>query len=110
LFLAACATVMAVASVTVSAPQARAHERWQRSYATCVVAERGARLYPLYNDDCGDCCCQRPHPRWVRPGRAFRVERQEGGYLEVWTLGARGWIDSSCVHIAHEAFCRAAGI
>jgi hypothetical protein len=46
----------------------------------------------------------------VRPGRAFRVDRHEGGYLRVSHLHARGWIEYRCLRIVPEDYCIAAGI
>jgi hypothetical protein len=106
--LAVCAIAMAASFVWGAAP-AQAYDR-SFSDETCVVALPGARLYPLYSRGCDHCCCRPPAPRWVRPGRAFRIEGQRGGYLQVRHLQASGWIEYRCLRIVPEYYCIAAGI
>jgi hypothetical protein len=106
LALAACTLALYAASLGWSTMPALAYDR--AYHGMCVVAEPGARLFPLYSNRCDDCW--RPGPRWVRPGRAFRVDRQAGGFLKVWHLQGRGWLEHRCARIVHEELCVAAGI
>jgi hypothetical protein len=109
-----CAAAAVVASIASSATPADAH--YDRPYRACVVAEHGAWLHTHrcrgyggygygygYNEGYG---CWEP----VHRGRAFRVERQAGGYLLVWNLEQRGWAELYALSLAPQAFCRAAGI
>lgn len=81
--------------------QAQSHDGRHRA---CVTADHGAWLYADR--------CYRGHHCWrpVRYGRAFRVLRQQGGYLLVRNLQSRGWVELHSVRFAPKAFCRAAGI
>jgi hypothetical protein len=80
---------------------AQAHSRLK----ACITADHGAWLFI-------DRCYRERHRCWrsVRKGRAFRVLRQEGGYLLVRNLRRRGWIELNSVRFAPQAYCRAAGI
>src|SRR5262245_35266494 len=93
--VAAFTAALIAASLAASATPARA---WDRSYQedTCVIAVPGARLYPLHASHCGYCGHRPPAPRWVRAGRAFRVDGYRDGYLRVHHLQASGWIEDRC--------------
>jgi hypothetical protein len=106
LLLAMSTAAVTAASLVAATVPAQAHGR---HYGTCVVAAPGARLYPLYSSGC-HACSRPPAPRWVRPGRAFRVQWQEGNYLRVSHLRASGWIEYRCLRIVPEDYCIAAGI
>jgi hypothetical protein len=101
------AAVLAIGSVAVSTAHAHS-DRPYYYYRACVTADYGAWLYAsrcdredYYPDSC-----------WVsvNPGRAFRVERQRGGYLRVRNLETRGWVELNSLRIAPQAYCRAAGL
>jgi hypothetical protein len=100
----AAAALMIGATALVAAP-AGADSR-HHHYRACVTAAHGAWLFPFRCHHGHGYRCAQP----VRHGRAFRVTRQKGGYLLVRNLQARGWIELNSVHIAPQAFCRAAGI
>jgi hypothetical protein len=108
LLRAACTAGLAAASLAFGAPPADAHGRFP-SQMCVVVREPGPWLY-LDSDRCYDCCCRRPRGQWVRWGRAFRVESQQGHLLKVWHLQASGWIAYRHLDFADERLCAAAGI
>ncbi|MFZ1102641.1 MAG: hypothetical protein WAN86_07345 [Hyphomicrobiaceae bacterium] len=99
--LGAAALMMMIGSLSWVAGPAQAHSR----HRACVTADHGAWLF-------ADRCHRRSRHCWkpARKGRAFRVLRQEGGYLLVRNLQARGWIELHSVRFAPWAYCRAAGI
>ena len=90
-----------IGSLSLVAGPAQAHSRNR----PCVTADHGAWLF-AYRCYRQGRHCWRP----VRSGRAFRVLRQEGGYLLVRNLQARGWIELNSVRFAPLEYCRAAGI
>jgi hypothetical protein len=107
--LAACIAAIVAAALAASSAPALAWDDDDRD-DSCVVAMPGARLYPPHSRQCDYCCCRPPAPRWVRPGRAFRVDGYRDGYLRVHHLQASGWIESRCVRSVPDYYCRAAGI
>jgi hypothetical protein len=108
--LAACTAAVTAAALAASSAPALAWDDDDRN-DSCVVAVPGARLYPLYSSRCDYCGSYRPPAaRWVRAGRAFRIDGYRDGYLRVHHLQASGWIEDRCVRSVPEAYCRAAGI
>jgi hypothetical protein len=95
------AAALMIGSLSLVAGPAQAHSRNR----PCVTADHGAWLF-AYRCYRQDRHCWMP----VRSGRAFRVVRQEGGYLLVRNLRRRGWIELNSVRFAPQAYCRAAGI
>jgi hypothetical protein len=94
------AAALVTGSLSLAAPT-QAESR----YRACVTADYGAWLYAQ------TCYHKRRHCwRPVRTGRAFRVVRQQGGYLLVRNLQSRGWIELNSVRFAPQAYCRAAGL
>jgi hypothetical protein len=91
-----------IGSLSLVAGPAQAHSR----YRACVTADHGAWVFAdrCYRQDRRRCW------RPVRRGWAFRVLRQEGGYLLVRNRQARGWIELHSVRFAPLVYCRAAGI
>lgn len=95
------AAALMIGSLSLVAGSAQAHNR----HRACVTADHGAWLF-------AERCYRHRHRCW-RPahhGRAFRVLRQEGGYLLVRNHQARGWIELNSVRFAPLEYCRAAGI
>jgi hypothetical protein len=92
-----------IGSLSLAAPAEA--ESYRRHYRACVTADHGAWLY-AYRCYRQGRHCWRP----VRTGRAFRVVRQQGGYLLVRNLHSRGWIELNSVRFAPQAYCRAAGM
>src|SRR5262245_24527613 len=107
--LAACSAAVTAAALAASTAPALAWDDDDRE-GTCVLSMPGAWLYPPYSRQCGYCCCRPQAPRWVRPGRAFRVDGYRDGYYRVHHLQASGWIESHCARPVSESYCRAAGI
>ncbi|HEX6000232.1 MAG TPA: hypothetical protein VFZ16_12705 [Hyphomicrobiaceae bacterium] len=98
LSLAACvASLAALAAAPARAGHYRTH------FDACVAAKHGAWLIRPY---CDSYRCWRP----VHYGRAFRVLRQDDGYLLVRNVTGRGWIELNSLRIVPQAYCRAAGI
>lgn len=95
------AAALTIASIAASAPSVHARPY----YRACVTADYGAWLH-RHRCYGSRYRCLKP----VRSGRAFRVLRQENGYLLVRNLQMRGWIELNSLRIAPQASCRAAGI
>jgi hypothetical protein len=100
------AAALTIASVAASAAPAYAEYEYDRvPYRACVAADYGAWLFVSR--------CHSYHNRCmlpVRSGLAFRVERQNGGYLLVHNMQMRGWIELNSLRIVPQAYCRAAGL
>jgi hypothetical protein len=95
-----------IGSLSLAAPaHAESYDGHHGHHRACVTAAHGAWLFPYR-------CYHRGRHCWrpVRNGRAFRVVRQEGGYLLVRNLQSRGWIELNSVRFAPQTYCRAAGI
>lgn len=99
LVLASCAAVLTAAPATFSP----AHAHYRPHYYACVTADHGAWFHPHW---CYGYRCWKP----VQPGRAFRVKTQRGPHLLVWNQTMMGWINHDYLSIAHQDYCRAAGI
>jgi hypothetical protein len=108
-FLRVGAAAVAIGLVAISAANAdsyhRHHQHHQQYYRACVTADYGVWLYRCPRGEYPASC-------WVpvQSGRAFRVERQQGGYLLVRNHSARGWIELNSLRIAPQEYCRAAGL
>jgi hypothetical protein len=98
LFPALLAPMLAV--IWLAASFTPAHAYYGVPYHGCVVVNSSTWLRTCY-----DC-------RWERvyKGRAFRVERQRGEYLQVWNLESEGWVRFWALSPAPHSYCRAAGI
>ena len=89
-------TLTAASAAAISTP---AHAHYRVPYHACVVANSSTWLRRCHG--CGER---------VYKGRAFRVGRQHGEYLEVWNLETQGWVRFWALSPAPQAYCRAAGI
>ncbi len=103
LLLALGAAALMIAPIAGTASSSAHAHSYRAPYRACVTADQGAWLYA---HRCHHHRCWVP----VYSGRAFRVERQVGGYLLVQNLEARGWVELNSLRIAPQTYCRAAGI
>jgi hypothetical protein len=99
-------TAVLLAGAAAIAPASAGGESDDDDYRACVTAARGAWLFKVRCYHGNYFRCARP----VHRGRAFRVLDQNGGYLLVRNLQARGWIELNSVRFAPQSYCRAAGI